>query len=121
MDVTEVSERLAIAMARQLRVRSGSLADVTARAGRRLPRHLRAEAEAVIEAEALAAHPNLAYRVNPKALRKSERKLMNFLDKQNPRAERRAEVLDRIAGVVFILFTVVLAVFLLLLWRGYFG
>ena len=119
MDVGATAEKLAEAMARQLRVRGGSLADVTARAGRRLPRHLRVAAQHVIEAEALAQHPKLAYRVDAKALRKSERKLLAFLDKQNPRAERRAEILDRIAGVVFILFVVVLAVFCLLLWRGF--
>jgi len=50
MDVSELTDDLATTMARQLRLRGGSLADVTARAGRKLPRHLKAEADALIEA-----------------------------------------------------------------------
>ena len=55
MDVSEVSQELAEVMANQLRVRGGRLADVAARAGRKLPRHLQAEAQAIVEAETLAA------------------------------------------------------------------
>lgn len=121
MDVSELTEDLAATMARQLRLRGGSLADVTARAGRKLPRHLRAEADALIEAETLAEHPKLAHRVDEKRLRKAERKLRVFLDKQNPAAERRAEFLDRLAGIVFILFAVAVAAFLFALSQGFIG
>ena len=114
-----MSEELAEIMARQLRVRGGPLADVAARAGRKLPRHLHAEAGVIIEAERLASHPKLAHRVDAKQLKKAERKLRYFLDKQDPKAERRAELLDRLAAIVFILFVIVLGVFFLALWRGY--
>ncbi len=121
MDVTELSDDLAVTMARQLRLRAGSLADVTARAGRKLPRHLKTEAELLIEAETLAIHPKLAHRVDEKRLRKAERKLRAYLDKQNPKAERRAELLDRLAAVVFILFAVAIALFFFALWQGLIG
>ena len=120
MDVSELAEELAETMARQLRLRGGRLADVTSRAGRKLPRHLQAEAQAIIEAEALAEHPKLTHRVDPKRLKKADRKLRQFLDKQNPKAERRAEFLDRLAAIVFIVFAIVVCAFLVALSQGVF-
>lgn len=119
MDVSEMSEELAQVMARQLRVRGGRLADVAARAAPRLPRHLRQEAQEIIAAQTLAEHPKLAHRIDHKRLKKAERKLRYFLDKQDPKAERRAEFLDRLAAIVFIVFVVILSAFLFALWRGY--
>lgn len=121
MDVTEIANDLASTMARQLRLRSGSLADVTAQAGRKLPRHLKAEAEVLIEAETLAAHPKLAHRIDEKRLKKADRKLRAFLDKHDPKAERRAELLDRLAAIVFILFAVAVGLFFFALWQGVIG
>lgn len=121
MNVAELADDLAETMARQLRLRGGSLADVTDRAGRKLPRHLKAEADAIIEAEALAAHPKLGHRIDETRLKKADRKLRAYLDKQDPGAERRAEFLDRLAGIVFILFAVALGAFFLALSKGYIG
>lgn len=115
-----MAEELAETMARQLRLRGGRLADVTSRAGRKLPRHLHEEARAIIEAEMLAEHPKLAHRVDPRRLRKAERKLRQFLDKQNPGAERRAEILDRLAAVVFIVFAIAVGAFFVALSQGAF-
>ena len=120
MDVSELTDDLAATMARQLRLRGGSLADVSARAGRKLPRHLKAEVDALIEAQRLAEHPKLTHRIDSKRLKRAERKLRAFLDKQNPNAERRAEVLDRLAGIVFILFVALLGAFFFGLSRGAF-
>lgn len=120
MDVSGIAEDLAQTMARQLRLRGGSLGDVAARAGRKLPRHLQDEAKVIVDALALAEHPKLSHHIDAKRLKRAERKLRAFLDKQDPRAERRAEFLDRLAGIVFILFVVVLGVFFFALWRGYF-
>ncbi len=112
---------LAATMARQLRLRGGSLADVTARAGRKLPRHLKAEAEALIEAETLAENPKLAHRVDEKRLKQADKRLRAFLDNQDPTAERLAEFLDRLAGIVFILFVIAVGVFFFALSQGYIG
>ena len=121
MDVSVVANELAETMARQLRLRGGSLTDVTARAGSKLPRHLKTEAEVIIEAETLAAHPKLAHRVDDKRLKRADRKVRAFLEKQDPKAERRAEILDRLAGIVFIIFVIVLGAFFLALSQGYIG
>ncbi|MEM6387479.1 MAG: hypothetical protein AAF718_14710 [Pseudomonadota bacterium] len=120
MDVSELAADLSELMARQLRVRAGPLADVAARAGRKLPNHLRKEVIAITEAETLAAHPKLSHRVDIKRLRKAERKLHHFLNKKDPKAERRAEFLDRLAFYVFVVFSAIVAVFLFAVWRGAF-
>ena len=108
-------------MAQQLRLRSGDLKDVATRAGRKLPKHLHTEVEAVLEAEHMAEHPKLMHRVDVARIKKAEKRLNRFLDKQDPKAERRTEILDTVAKIAFVIFSVVLAVFLTLLWRGYFS
>ena len=107
-------------MSTQLRVKGDGLADVAQRAGRKLPRRLRKDAQVMIDAEALSAHPKLARRVDAKRLKQAERRLNAFLDKQNPGAERRGEILDAVARIAFVLVTIVLAVFFTLIYRGYF-
>ena len=115
-----MAEELSVAMARQLRLRGGGLSDVAARAGRKLPRHLQAEVHVIVEAETLAEHPKLAHRVDEKRLKTAARKLRNFLDKQDPKAERRAEILDRLAVIVFIVFAIAVGAFLVALSQGVF-
>ena len=119
MDVKATADALAARMATQLRVKGEGLAEVTAKAGRRLPRSLRSAAATVIEAEAMSDHPKLARLIDPRDIQKAERKLNRFLSRQNPKAARRNEVLDLIAKIAFVIFSIALAVFLFLLWRGY--
>ncbi|MEQ9053707.1 MAG: hypothetical protein RLO38_03270 [Roseovarius confluentis] len=107
-------------MSTQLRVRGEGIAEVTERAGRKLPRHLRSDAAALIEAEAMASNPKLSRLVDERRIARAEKRLNRFLDNQNPAAERRGEILDMIAKVAFVFVTVVLAVFFFQLWRGYF-
>ncbi|MEP3680554.1 MAG: hypothetical protein ABJN21_16830 [Paracoccaceae bacterium] len=121
MDVNERSQALAEKMAQQLRLRSGDLKDVATRAGRKLPKHLRTDVDIMLEAQQMNEHPKLMHHVDAAKVIKSEKKLNRFLDKQDPRAERRTEILDTIAKIAFVIFSVVLAVFLTLLWRGHFN
>ena len=121
MELNDRSQALAEKMAKQLRVGGESLEDVSARAGRKLPKHLRVEVNAIIQAMRMAEHPKLMLRIDAKRIAKAEKKLNRFLDKQDPKTERRNEILDTLAKVAFVVFSVVLAVFLTLLWRGYFS
>ena len=107
-------------MSVQLRVRGDGLSDVVEKAGRKLPRRLRSDVAKLIEAEAMSTHPKLARLVDERQFRRAERRLNRFLEKQNPAAERRGEILDLIAKIAFVFVTIVLAVFFLLLSRGYF-
>ena len=108
-------------MATQLRVKGEGLAEVTSRAGRRLPKRLHREVETIVEAEELAGHPRLERLVSEKEIKKSERRLRRFLDRQNPRKVRRDEIMDGIAKIAFVIFAVALLVFYILIQRGYLG
>ncbi len=120
MEMQERTKSLATRMAAQLRVRGDGLADVAERAGRKLPKRLRDDAQVMIDAEALGGHPKLAKQIDAKRVGQAERRLSAFLDKQNPSVERRSEILDAVAKIAFVLVTIVLAVFFTLLYRGYF-
>lgn len=120
MDLDKTAEELAARMATQLRVRGAGLEEVAAKAGRKLPKHLHAEVRVIVEAMQLSDHPKLGRMVDAKRVARSKRRLEAFLSKQNPGAERRAEVLDRIAAVAFVVFTIVLILFFVLLSRGAF-
>ena len=120
MDTAERVEAMARKMSTQLRIRGDGLAEVAKRAGRKLPRRLRADADVLIQAGAMAEHPKLARMVDPRNLARAEKRLNRFLNKQNPAAERRGEILDFIARIAFVFVTVALSVFFFLLWRGYF-
>ncbi|MEO0944715.1 MAG: hypothetical protein AAFY06_07705 [Pseudomonadota bacterium] len=120
MNINETADTLAETMAKQLRVRGSSLSDVAAKAGRRLPKRLHAEVQVVQDAVALDAHPKLGHRLDERRVKIAAKRIEKFLLKQDPAAERRGEILDRIAAVAFVLFTVALALFFFLLWRGAF-
>ena len=120
MDVTKIAENLALRMSEQLRVRGTGLAEVLAKAGRKLPKHLHAEVDVVVEAMQMAENPKLARLVDAKRVISADRKVRRFLDKQNPSAERRGEILDRIAAIAFVLVLIALVVFFVLISRGYF-
>ena len=107
-------------MSTQLRVRGDGLADVAAKAGRKLPKHLRADAAKMIEAATMADHPKLARLIDERKVAKAERRLHRFLDKKNPAAERRGEILDFIAKIAFVFVVIVLTIFFFLLSQGYF-
>ena len=120
MELKERADALAAHMSAQLRVRGDGLRDVTARAGRRLPKHLRAASLTIIEAVERAENPKLQRLVNDRDVLRAERKLRKFLDRQDPRTARRGEILDLLAKIAFVVLTVVLTVFFFLLYRGYF-
>ena len=120
MEIRDRTNSLANRMSTQLRIKGDGLADVAQRAGRKLPKRLQREAEVLIEAEALGANPKLARRIDAQRVKQAERRLNAFLDKQNPGAERRGEILDVVARIAFVLVTIVLVIFFTLIYRGYF-
>ena len=120
MEMHERTTTLAERMSAQLRVKGDGLADVAHRAGRKLPKRLKRDTQILIEAEELSGHPKLAKQIDLKNVIRAERRLNAFLDKQNPAAERRGEILDAIARIAFVIVTVVLAVFFTLIYQGYF-
>jgi len=121
MEMRDRTNSLANRMSAQLRVKGDGLTDVIERAGRKLPHRLRQDAQVMIDAEMLGGNPKLARRVDAKSVDRAERRINAFLTKQNPAAERRGEFLDIVAKIAFVFVTIVLAVFFMLLYRGYFA
>lgn len=84
-----------------------------------LPRAARRDAQTIAEAQAMAAHPKLRRRLDPKALRQAEARLRHTLGAIDPQDRRRGYWLGIATGMVFnfmILAAVILGV---LAWRGY--
>ena len=119
MNAKETADSLAELMSTQLRVRGESLAEVAARAGRRLPKRLHRAVRTIVAAEEMQQHPKLERLIDRKAVHRANRKLRAFLDRQDPRAARRGEILDMLAKIAFVFVVVVLSVFFILLWRGH--
>lgn len=120
MDVTGSTQAIAERMSARLRVKGADLAEVAARAGRRIPRRLRDDVETLIRAEAMSRHPKLARQVDPRRLSRATRNIDRFLAGRNPAAERWAELQDNVAKVAFVVFVAALAVFFWLVSNGYF-
>ena len=121
MEIRDQADALAEYMSAQLRVKGDGLEAVTARAGRLLPRHLKGEVQKIVDASNMSAHPRLERMIDDMAVKRADRKVRTFLDRQNPGKARRAAILDRVAGVAFVVVTVVLIVFFVLLSRGFFN
>lgn len=120
MDVRKASEELAARMSEQLRVRGTGLDEVAAKAGRKLPNHLRSEIAVIVEAVEMAENPKLARLIDESRIQKADRKVRKFLNKQDPARERRGEILDRLAAVGFVVFTIALILFFVAVSRGVF-
>lgn len=121
MPIESDNQDVARQMATQMRVRSGPLDRVVARAGRKLPRRVRDDVTRLIEADHLANHAKLRKRLDEKTLRTSRKRIGAFLETRDPKRERRDAALDLIAQVAFVVVTVALGLFFFLLWRGAFA
>ena len=88
------------------------------RAGRRLSRPARRDAELLVRAETMARHPKFARLVDPREVRRAERRLAGRLRAIDVKARRRARRLDGLATLgLYVLVTFGLVV-TLLWWRG---
>jgi hypothetical protein len=88
-----------------------------ARAGRRLPRKARRDAEFLVRAETMASHPRFARLIDPREVTRAEKRLAHRLRAIDPAAERRRRHLDylALAGLhVLVTFALVVG----LLWWG---
>ena len=119
METGERIEALAEKMAKQLRLKGGgSFREMVEKAGRRLPRAVKADAALLIEAENMASHSKLARCVDEKKIAKAAKRVAAFLDKQDPVKERWHAFLDGLAKVAFVFVVVVLGAFFFMIWRG---
>lgn len=104
-------------MAEKLGQKRGGLLQRSRRAGRMLPRRLRRDAEAIGQAQAMAAHPKLRRRIDAAAVSGADERLRAHLKEIDPADRRKGVWLGILAGFGFnmlVLGSIILAV---LLWR----
>jgi len=108
--IEQMAERVAELMADRLGVSGRSLTDKLKRGGRKLPRRVRKEAEALALAAEHAAHPVLSQRVDAARTARAYDACLRHLKPIGAEARWRGRVLDFVARVAWIvLVTLVLA------------
>jgi len=118
-ELTEKADALSALLRAKLGVRGATLAVRLRRAGRLLPKRLRGEGQRIVTAQNRAAHPKLARTVDPALLNTAFAELTAHLKEINPAERRTTRLLHWLAGAVFNLLVIVVAVGLLLRWQGW--
>ena len=93
MSPSDMTKRLAILMQRNAGVRGAEFARQLKKAPRVLPRKLRREAEAVIEAEKLAGNPKLERQIDQAKLTQSYEMVRDHLMAIDPKDRRKGAIL----------------------------
>ncbi|OSP53874.1 hypothetical protein [Pseudoruegeria sp. SK021] len=120
-EVAKRNSALSKLLGRQLDVPGQTLSRVTSNAGRSLPRGLRRDAQDLIEAEQLAAHPKLRVQVDPRRLRQADRRLRAHARTLDPAEARKGRLLQLLGGIAFNLLILAALVIGFLAWRGLIG
>ncbi len=118
MDLREKAEHLARLMGERLDATGEGFEARLAHAGKRLPRHIRAEGRLIAEALALAEHPTLSRQIDQRRLKRACRAVERYLLGVDPWARRKAVFLDWLAGLAFALLVVLGLSLLVLHWRA---
>ena len=118
MELQAHADRLAHLLETRLDVRGSGLKAKLARVGRRMPRHLQAEAKLIVEALEQAEHPKLSRQVDHARLDRAFKAVERHLLGVDPWSRRKAVVLDWLAGNAFNLLLLAGLVIALLAWRG---
>ncbi len=109
---------LSAALERHLGVKGRTLAQQVKRAGRRLPRRVRADARLLSEAEAVAGHPRLLRQLDQAQLDRALQDLTTHLAGIDRAEARRTRILSMLAGIAFNMILLFAAVVVLLRMRG---
>ena len=119
MDMHERAERLATLMEERLDIRGMGIAAKTRRSGRKVPRWVRRELDALVEGMKLAENPKLAPRVDYQRIDSGTAKVEKWLLDVDAWDRRRGVAVEWGAGLAFNLLVVVAILIALLGWRGF--
>jgi hypothetical protein len=118
-DLDARAEKLQRLLEEKYRLRSRDLPQALRRAGRRLPRRHRAQAEAFQKARAMAGHPRLAVQVNGDDITRGYAETMAYLKSVDPWAARRDRLLNLAALIAFYILVVLAGFIWWMRARGY--
>lgn len=103
----------------KLGVKSRTLSQALRRAGRRLPRRLRAQGRQLVEAQKRLGNPVLARQLDWVALERAFQDISAHLAAIDVAGRRKDRILDLAALIAFYILVVVVAFVFWLWWRGY--
>ncbi len=114
-----MASELSLLLHQKLGVRGGGLEAKLARAGRLLPRRIRADASEIIEAEKREGNPRLARQTDPAALARAYKSVETHLQKIDVADRRRGKILSVLASIAFGLIVVASLLLTYLVQRGH--
>lgn len=115
----ELAEAVSLLLHQKLGVNGGGLEARLARAGRRLPRHIRRRVAEIVEAERREGSPKLARMTDLAELHRAFAEVERHLTKIDLTDRRKGAVLGVLGSITFGLLAVFAALTAFLLWRGY--
>jgi hypothetical protein len=118
MDLQARADKVAELIEARLDVRGAGLEGKLARAGRRLPGHLRRELGYVVEAMRMKASPRLARQIDWARIDRACTEAERYLRGVDPWERRRGIAVNWLAGNAFNLLIVVALTAAVIAWRG---
>ncbi|TDK52638.1 hypothetical protein [Antarcticimicrobium luteum] len=115
---TRIAE-IAALMHAKLGVRGATLRAALGRAGRRLPRRIRAQARLLAEAEPFAHHPKLRLTLDTMALGKAAGEVEAHLEAIDLADRRKGWWLGMLGGLAFNILAFFALLVVVLRWRGF--
>lgn len=103
----------------KLRVRGRTLETQVRKAGRRLPRWVRRDANYIAQSVTLLDNPKLARMVNDAKFRSAQANVVNYLQSIDVGAHRRDAAVSMIASIAFALLVTAVLVLIVLVQRGF--
>lgn len=119
MQLDDSADKVAQLLEQKLGIRGAGLEAKVTRAGRRLPRHLREEAEYMMLALRMQANPRLARQIDWPRLERGAQELERYLKGIDAWDRRRGLLVSWLAGNALNLLIVAALVAAVLAWRGF--
>lgn len=115
---TDHADMLSDLIGQRLGFGGDTLSDRVAKAGRKIPKHVRRDLMTVAEAADLTTHPKLSRQIDNKALTRAAERATTWLMTYDRAGRRRDAALDLLAAIVFNLVLVAAIVIAVMLWRN---
>lgn len=103
----------------RLGLTGADLADQLRRAGRMLPKPMRADGAILVEAHRNLTHPHLSRQVDQDAAQAAAGRLIAHLKTVDPSQRRRTKILGTLSVIGFNLIVLFVILVVVLVWRGF--
>ncbi len=119
MTYQEMADEIAETMQHRLGVRGRDLETKLNRAGRLLPKPVRAQADMIVQSLKYQGHPRLERRQDDASIQRAHAATMKHLNQIDARDRRRGLVISFLSTNAFNLLVIVALLLAVLRWRGY--